>query len=109
MSSPEIMKRIVEAEKEGQKIVREAELEIARMKKDLPDRIASMRRETILEAAQQREQALKEAEKAGAEEAQRIALETRKQVEALSRIPEAKRKQALEKAMALLLSQSDGG
>jgi len=98
------MKRIVEAEKESQKILGEAELEIARMKKDLPNKIASRRKQILAEAAAQRERALMEAKKAGIEEAERIASEIKKQVEALSRISEAKRKQALEKAMALLLA-----
>jgi len=104
LSSPEIMRKIVEAEKESKRILQEAEREIAKMKKELPDKIASMRQEILREAAEQREHLLAEAEKAGAEEAERIALETRKQVEALSNTPEAKRKQALEKAMVLLLS-----
>lgn len=103
MSSPEIMRRIVEAEKQSKRILQEAEREIAEMKKELPNKIASMRQEILREVAQQRERLFVEAEKAGADEAERIALETRKQVEALSKTPEAKRKQALEKAMALLL------
>jgi len=98
------MKRIVEAEKESLKILREAELEIARMKKDIPNKIASIRQQILREAAEQRDRTIKEAEGAGEEEAQRIASETRKQVEALCEIPESRRKQALEKAMALLLS-----
>jgi len=98
------MKRIVEAENESQRILQEAEGEVTKMKKELPNRIASTRQEILREAAQQRERVLVEAEKAGAEEAERIASETKKQLEALSRITEAKRKQALEKAMALILS-----
>jgi len=98
------MRRIVEAEKESKRILQEAEQEIAKMKKELPNKIASMRQEILREVAQQRERLLVEAEKAGAEDAEQIALETRKKVEALSRTREARRKQALEKAMALLLS-----
>jgi len=98
------MKRIVEAEKESQRIIQEAEREVAKMKKELPNRIASIRQEILRGVAQQRERVLVEAEKAGTQEAERIASETKKQLEALSRIPEAKRKQALEKATALLLS-----
>lgn len=104
MSSPDIMKRIVEAEKESQRILDEADREIARMRKEIPNRIASIRQRILREAAEQREKALIEAERAGVEETERIALETRRQVESLSQISEAKRKQAVEKAMALLLS-----
>jgi len=103
LSSPEIMKRIVEAEKEGQRMIDEAKREVAEMKKTLPNRTASIRQQILQEAARQREQALILAERAGAEEAERIASEARKQVEALSKIPEAKRKQAVQGALALLL------
>jgi len=104
LSSPEIMKRIVEAEKESQRILQEVEREIVKMKKDLPNRIASMRQQILREAREQRERTLIEAEKAGSEEAERVAVDIRKQVEALSSIPEARRKKALEQAMRLLLS-----
>ena len=104
MSSPEIMKRIVEAEKESQRILDETNREVAQIKKDSTNKIASIRQQILREAMERREKALVEAEKAGAEEAERIALEARKQVEELSRIPEAKRKKAVDRAMVLLLS-----
>ena len=104
MSSPEIMKRIVEAEKESQRILDETSREVAQIKKDSSDKIASIRQQILREAVERREIALVDAEKAGTEEAERIALEARKQLEALSRIPEAKRKEAVERAMVLLLS-----
>lgn len=104
MSSPEIMKRILDAEKESQRILDETNREIAEMRKDSPNKIASTRRQILREAAERRERALVEAEKTGAEEAARIASEARRQVESLSRISEPRRKQAVERALALLLS-----
>lgn len=98
------MKKIVEAESEAKRILDEAEHEATRMKKDLPNKIASTRQQILREAAEERERILIEAEKSGAVEAERIASEARRQVEALSRIPGTRRKQAVEKAMALLLS-----
>jgi len=104
LSSPDIMKRIVEAEKESQRILDETNREVAQIKKDSSNKIASMRQQILREAIERREKALVEAERAGAEEAERIAIEARKQVEALSRIPEANRKKAVDRAMVLLLS-----
>jgi len=98
------MKTIVEAEKESQRILDETNREVAQIKKDSSNKIASTRQQILREAVERREKALVEAEKAGAEEAERIVLEARKQVEALSRIPEAKRKKAVDRAMVLLLS-----
>lgn len=98
------MRKIVAAEKESQRILDEANREVAEMRKQSPNAIASMRQQILREASERREKALVEGEKAGAQEAERIASETRKEVESLSRIPEAKRKKAVETAMALLLS-----
>ena len=104
MASPEIMKRIVEAEKDSERALQEAEREIAQTKKDLPNRIAEMRDKIFKEATSQRERELVEAERAGAAEAERITMEAKKQVEGLSKTPEARRKQAVEKAIQLILS-----
>lgn len=98
------MKKIVEAEKESQRMLDEVNREIAELGKGSPGKIASMREQILREADERREKALVEAERAGAEEAERIASEARRQMEALAQISEAKRKQALERAMALLLS-----
>ena len=104
MASPEIMKRIVQAEKDGERALREAQQEIAQMRKDLPNRIAEMRDKILKDAANQRERELVEAERAGSAEAERIATDGRKHLEELSKIPEARRKQAIEKAIHLILS-----
>jgi vacuolar-type H+-ATPase subunit H len=104
LSSPEVMKRIVEAEKESQRILDETNRDVVQIKKDSSNKIASIRQQILREAVERREKALVEAEKAGAEEAERIALQARKKVEELSRIPEGKRKQAVDRAMVLLLS-----
>ena len=102
MSSPEIMRRVTEAEKEGRLLVEAAQRDISRMRKDLPRKAASIREETLRDAAAQKEKALKEAQQQGAQEAQQIASRAQAQIKALSNIPESKRKQALEKAMAVI-------
>ena len=104
MSSPEIMKKVIEAEKEGHRILDQAEREIAEMKKDLPNRIALMRQQILAEASKQKEQVLTEGQRISVEEAERVASESRKQVKALSQIPEAKRKRAAERAIEVLFS-----
>ena len=104
MSSPEIMRRIVEAEKESRRILEETNREIAEMRKRSPNEIDSIRQQILREATERKKKVIVEAEKSGAEEAERIASDARRQVEALFRISEARRKQAAEKAMALLLS-----
>lgn len=104
MSSPEIMKRIVEAEKESEQMLEMAKREISEARKDTPNRIASMRQQILLEVAEQREKALANAERAGAQEAERIALEAKRQVESLSQIPKDRRRRAVERAIELLLS-----
>jgi vacuolar-type H+-ATPase subunit H len=104
VSSPEMMRKIVAAEKESQRILDEANREVAEMKKQSPNAIASMRQQILRDASERREKTLVEGEKAGAEEAERIASETRRQIDALSRMSEAKRRQAVDRATALLLS-----
>jgi len=104
MSSPEIMRQVAEAEKEGRLLVDAAQREIFNMRKNLPQRTTSIREEILRQAAAQKEKALMEAHQQGAQEAERIASQARTQIEALSKITESKRKQALEKAMALLTS-----
>lgn len=104
MSSPEIMKRIVEAEKESEDMLETAKREISEARKDTPNRIASMRQQILREVAEQREKALADAERAGAQEAERIALEAKRQVESLSQIPKDRRRRAVERAIELLLS-----
>lgn len=104
LSSPEIMRRIVEAEKESQQMLEMAKREISELRKDTPNRIASMRQQILREAAEQREKALADAERAGAQEAERIALEAKRQVESLSQIPKDRRRCAVERAIELLLS-----
>jgi vacuolar-type H+-ATPase subunit H len=104
LSSPDIMKKIVEAEMESRHIVDEAKREIAEMKKKLPIRITLMRQEILQQATAQREKMLVEAETAGAEDAERVASDVQRQIEALSQISAAKRRQAVESAIALLVS-----
>jgi len=104
LASPEIMKRIVQAEKDSERALLEAQQEIAQIRKDLPNRIAEMRDKILKNAANQRERELVEAERAGSAEAERIATDGRKHLEELSNIPEARRKQAVEKAIHLILS-----
>lgn len=98
------MKRIVEAEKESQRTLDETNREITDIRKESRNKIASIRQQILREATELREKALAEADKAGAEEAEHVALEARRLVDSLSQIPAAKRKKAVERAMALLLS-----
>ena len=104
MSSPEIMNKIVEAEKGSRQMLDQANKEISELKRDVPNKIASMRQDILQKATKRRESALAEAEKTGAEEAKRIALESKKQLESISQIPSAKRRQAVNRAIELLLS-----
>ena len=104
MFSPEFMKKIVEAEKESGHIIDEANREVSEMRRDVPKKITSMKQQILQEATDQREKALIEAERAGAQEAERIASEAQRQVESLSEISETRRKQAVDRAIALLLS-----
>ena len=78
--------------------------EISELKRDVLNKIASIREDVLKEATKRRENALAEAEKTGAEEARRIALESKKQLESISQIPVAKRGQAVDRAIELLLS-----
>jgi vacuolar-type H+-ATPase subunit H len=104
MSSPAIMNKIVEAEKESRQMLDQTNREISEMKRDVSNKIVSMREDTLQEATKRREDALAQAEKTGAEEAKRIALESKKQLESISQIPSAKRRQAVDRAVELLLS-----
>ncbi len=104
MSSPEIMKRIVEAEKESQQILEITKREVSELRKNTPNKIASMRQQILNEAAHQKEKALAEADRTGAQEAERISLEARRQVESLSQIPKDRRRHAVDRAVELLLS-----
>ena len=104
MSSPAIMNKIVEAEKEGRQMLDQTNKEISELKRDVLDKIASIREDVLKEATKRRENALAEAEKTGVEEARRIALESKKQLESISQIPVAKRGQAVDRAIELLLS-----
>ena len=104
MSSPEIMEKIVAAEKKGQQIVEAAEREASELKRNVSGKVASIRREILDQAAEQRRIALADAEKMGAQEAERIASEAKKQIELLSEIPKDKRKKAVERVVELLLS-----
>jgi hypothetical protein len=98
------MEKIVDAEKEGQQILETAEREVSELRKNVSNKIASIRREILDQAAEQRGIALAEAERAGAQEAERIALEAKRHVELLSQISEDKRKRAVKRAIELLLS-----
>ena len=104
MSSPEVMKKIVEAEKESQQILEATKREISDLMKDVPNRIASVRQQILRQAAEQREKALGEAERTGTLEAEQIASEAKRHVETLCKISKDKRKQAVERAIELLLS-----
>jgi vacuolar-type H+-ATPase subunit H len=104
MSSPEIMRRIAEAEGESRRLVDEAERAVSGMRREIPERIASMREEILREAAAQREKTLLIAQRQGTQEAERITSLTRMRIEALSKISDDRRKQALEKAMTLVVS-----
>jgi len=98
------MRKIVEAEKESQQILEATRREISELRKDVPNKIASMRQQILREATEQRERALAEADRIAAQEATQIALEAKTHVESLSKIPRDKRKQAVDRAMELLLS-----
>ncbi len=104
MSSPEIMNKIVEAEKESRQILDQTNKEISELKRDVPNRIASMRQDILQKATERRESALAEAGKTGVEEAKRIALESKRQLETISQIPSVKRRQAVDRAIELILS-----
>ena len=104
LSSPEIMNKIVEAEKESRQILDQTNKEISELKRDVPKKIASMRQDILQKATKRRETALAEAENTGVEEAKRIALESKKQLDSTSRIPSAKRRQAVDRAIEVLLS-----
>ncbi len=104
MSSLEVMKKIVDAEKQSQEILETSKLEISEMKRNIPNRTASMRQEILRKANEERQKALAEAEGVGAQEADKIALEAKKQVQSLSQISKDKRNQAVEAAIKLLLS-----
>ena len=104
MSSPAIMNKIVEAEKESRQMLDRANKEISELKRGVSNKIASMREDILQEATKRRENELAQAEKTGVEEAKRIALESKKQLESISQIPSAKRRQAVDRAVDLLLS-----
>jgi vacuolar-type H+-ATPase subunit H len=98
------MNKIVEAEKESRQMLDQANKEISESKRNVLNKIASMREDVLKEATKRRENELAQAEKTGVEEARRIALESRKQLESISQIPTAKRRQAVDRAIELLLS-----
>ncbi|HXZ98500.1 MAG TPA: hypothetical protein VED24_03955 [Candidatus Acidoferrum sp.] len=98
------MRKIVEAEKESQQILEATRREISELRKDVPNKVASMRQQILREATEQREKALAEADRIAGQEAAQIALEAKERVESLSKIPRDKRKQAVDRAMELLLS-----
>jgi len=104
MSSPEIMRRIAEAERESRRLVDEAERAVSRMRREIPEKTASIREGVLREAAAQKEKTLLNAQEQGAQEAERIASLARMRVEALPRIGHDKRRQALKRAMALVIS-----
>ena len=104
MSSPEIMNKIVKAEKESRQILDQTNKEVSELKRDVPNKIALMRQDIFQKATERRESALAEAGKTGVEEAKRIALESKKQLDSISQIPSAKRRQAVDRAIKLLLS-----
>jgi F0F1-type ATP synthase membrane subunit b/b' len=98
------MKKIVEAEKESQQMLEATKREISELRKDIPNRVATMRQQVLRQAAEQRQKALVEAEKTGVQQAEQIALEAKRSIESLSKISKEKRKQAVERAIQLLLS-----
>jgi V/A-type H+-transporting ATPase subunit G/H len=104
LSSPEIMKKIVEAEKESQQMLEATRREISELRRGVPSRVATMRQQILSHATEQREKALAEAERTGAQEAEQIALEAKRHVESLSKISRDKRRLAVERAIELLLS-----
>jgi vacuolar-type H+-ATPase subunit H len=98
------MRKIVEAEKESQRMLEAANREISELRKDVPNKVDSIRQQILREANEQRQKALAAAERIATQEAAQIALEAKKHVESLSKIPQGKRKQAVERAIELLLS-----
>jgi V/A-type H+-transporting ATPase subunit G/H len=104
LSSLEVMKKIVDAEKQSQEMLETSKLEISEMKRNIPDRTTSMRQEILRKANEERQKALAEADAVGAQEADKIAAETKKQVQSLSQISRDKINQAVEAAIKLLLS-----
>jgi vacuolar-type H+-ATPase subunit H len=98
------MRKIVEAEKESQQILEATRREISELMKDVPNKVASIRQQILREATEQREKALAGADRIAAQEAAQIALEAKRYVESLSKIPRDKRKQAIDRAIELLLS-----
>ena len=98
------MNKIVEAEKESRQMLDQANKEISELKRDASNKITSMREDILQEATKRRENELTQAEKTGVEVAKRIALESKKQLESISQIPSAKRRQAVDRAIELLLS-----
>jgi vacuolar-type H+-ATPase subunit H len=104
LSSPEIIRRIEEAEKESKRIFDQTSQEIAQAKKDLPNRIASIRDQILKEAAEEAEKVRAKGETAAAEEAERIASEARRQLAEVSKLSETRRRQAVERTIELLLS-----
>jgi vacuolar-type H+-ATPase subunit H len=104
LSSPAIMNKIVEAEKESRQMLDQTSKEISELMRDVSNKIASMREDILQEATKRRQNELTQAEETGVEEARRIALESKKQLESISRIPSARRRQAVDRAIELLLS-----
>jgi vacuolar-type H+-ATPase subunit H len=104
LSSPAIMNKIVEAEKESRQMLDQANKEISELKRDVSNKTASMREHILQEATKRRENELAQAEKTGVEEAKRIALESKKQLESISQIPSTQRRQAVDRAVDLVLS-----
>jgi vacuolar-type H+-ATPase subunit H len=98
------MRKIVEAEKESQQILEATRREISELRKDVPNKVASIRQQILREATEQREKALAEADRIAAQEAAQIALEAKRRVDSLSKIPQDKRKEAVHRAIELLLS-----
>jgi F0F1-type ATP synthase membrane subunit b/b' len=98
------MKKIVEAEKESQQMLEATKQEISELRKGVPNRVGTMRQQILRQATEQREKTLADAERKGAQEAEQIASEAKRHVESLSKISKDKRKQAVERAIELLLS-----
>jgi len=98
------MNKIVEAEKESRQMLDQTNKEISELKRDVSNKIASMREDILQEATKRRENELAQAEKTGVEEAKRIVLESKKQLESISQIPRTQRRQAVDRAVDLLLS-----
>jgi V/A-type H+-transporting ATPase subunit G/H len=104
LSSLEVMKKIVDAEKQSQEILETSRLEILELKRSVPNRTSSMRQEILRKANEERQKALAEADKMGAQDADKIDLEAKRQIQSLSQISKDKRNQAAETAIKLLLS-----